>query len=155
MVRSKSFDTLEVREIGRKEAGESRGFLILWIGIMEDVFQIEGKECKDQERLKICRKNPCQSEEGALAWDRQLFWASGSGQGEVGGSRKKFSGGEGRVKARVRLLRARGSAELKKVASGPATLGQRDRKVGSQVIGEDRSRLPGRGTVGEVRREGR
>ena len=30
-----------------------------------------------------------------------------------------------------------------------------DRKVGSQVIGEDRSRLSGRGTVGEVRRGGR
>ena len=26
MMRSKSFDTQEVREIGRKEAGESRGF---------------------------------------------------------------------------------------------------------------------------------
>ena len=36
-----SFDTQEVREIGRKEAGES----ILWMGIMEDVFQMEGKEC--------------------------------------------------------------------------------------------------------------
>ena len=34
---SKSFDTREVREIGQKEAGESRGFPILWIGIIEDV----------------------------------------------------------------------------------------------------------------------
>ena len=31
MMRSKSFDTQEVREIGRKEAGESRGFPILCI----------------------------------------------------------------------------------------------------------------------------
>ena len=52
-MRSKSFDTQEVREIGRKEAGESRGFPIMWMGITEDVFQIEGKECKVQERLKV------------------------------------------------------------------------------------------------------
>ena len=38
-MRSKSFDTQEVREIGRKEAGESRGFPILCMGIIEDVFQ--------------------------------------------------------------------------------------------------------------------
>ena len=53
MMRSNSFDTQEVREIGQKEAGESRGFPILWMGIMEDVFQMEGKECEDQERLKM------------------------------------------------------------------------------------------------------
>ena len=45
MMRSKSFDTQEVREIGRKEAEESRGFPMLWMGIIEDVFQMEGKEC--------------------------------------------------------------------------------------------------------------
>ena len=50
---SNSFDTQEVREIGRKEAGESRGFPILWMGIIEDVFQMEEEECKDQERLKM------------------------------------------------------------------------------------------------------
>ena len=50
---SKSFETQEVREIGRKETGESRGFAILWMGIIEDVFQMEGKECKVQERLKM------------------------------------------------------------------------------------------------------
>ena len=54
---SKSFETQEGREISRKEAGESRGFPILWMGIMKDVFQMEGKECKDQERLKMCRKS--------------------------------------------------------------------------------------------------
>ena len=53
MMRSNSFDTNEVREIGRKEAGESRGIPILCMGIMEDVFQMEGKECEDQERLKM------------------------------------------------------------------------------------------------------
>ena len=41
MMRSKSFDTQEIREIGGKEAGESRRFPILWIGIIEDVFQME------------------------------------------------------------------------------------------------------------------
>ena len=53
MMRSKSFDTQEVREIGRKEAGESRGFPILWMGIMEGVFQMKGKECEVQEILKM------------------------------------------------------------------------------------------------------
>ena len=49
---SKSFDTQKVKKIGRKEAGESRGFPILCMGIMEDVFQMEGKECEDK-RLKM------------------------------------------------------------------------------------------------------
>ena len=54
----------------------------------------------------------------------------------------------------MRLFRARDLAELGKVASGSAEQGLwlGDRKMGSQVIGEDRSRLPGRGTVMEVRR---
>ena len=52
-----------------------------------------------------------------------FVWANGSGGGEVGGSRKKFSGREGRAKRRVRLHRARGSAELGGVASGSATQG--------------------------------
>ena len=53
MMRSKIFETQEVREIGRKKAGESRGFPILWMGIIEGAFQIEGKECKIQEKLKM------------------------------------------------------------------------------------------------------
>ena len=53
MMRSNSFDTLEVRQIGREEAGQSRGFPILWMGIMEDVFQMEGKDREDQERFKM------------------------------------------------------------------------------------------------------
>ena len=56
MMRSNSFDMQEVREIGQKEAGESRGFPILCMGIIENVFQIEGKECEDQERLKMWRR---------------------------------------------------------------------------------------------------
>ena len=53
MMRLKSFETHEVREIGRKEAGESRGIPILCMGIIEDVFQMERKECEDQETLKM------------------------------------------------------------------------------------------------------
>ena len=56
MMRSNSFDMQEVREIIRKEVGESRGFRIMWMRIIEDVFQMEGKKCKDQERLKMCRR---------------------------------------------------------------------------------------------------
>ena len=51
MMYSKSFKTQKMREIGRKKAGESRGFPILCIRITEDVFLMEGKKCKDQERL--------------------------------------------------------------------------------------------------------
>ena len=65
IMRSKSFETQEVREKSRKEAGQSRGFPILWMGII-DVFQIEGKECKVQEKLRCEEQNPCQSEEDVL-----------------------------------------------------------------------------------------
>ena len=47
MMRSNSFETQEVREIGPKEVGEPRGFAILCMGIIEDVFQMVGKECED------------------------------------------------------------------------------------------------------------
>ena len=69
----------------------------------------------------------------------------------------RFSGRERRANGRVRLLRARGSAELREVASGSAMQGLslRNGKVRFQVSGIDRSRFPGRRTVGEVRRGGR
>ena len=69
----------------------------------------------------------------------------------------KFSGRKWRAKGRVRLLRARGSAELREVASGSATQGLwlRNRKVRPQVSGIDQSRFPGRRTVRKVRRGGR
>ena len=69
----------------------------------------------------------------------------------------KFSKGERRAKERMRLLRARGSAELREVASGSAaqSLWLRNGKVRSQVGGINRGRLPGRRTVGKIRREGR
>ena len=83
-----------------------------------------------------------------------FVWANGSGRGKVGGSRKKFSESERRAKRRVRLHGARSSAEVGKVPSGSATQGLwlRNGEVRSQVGGIDRSRFPGRRTVGEVRR---
>ena len=74
MVRSKSFDTQEVIEIGWKKGGESRGFPILWIGIIiiENVLQMEERECEVQERLKIRRRESCQKEKSALAWNKKL-----------------------------------------------------------------------------------
>ena len=53
MICSKRFDTQGVSGIGRKEAGESGGFPNLWVGLMKDVFQMEGKECKVQKSLKM------------------------------------------------------------------------------------------------------
>ena len=49
------------------------------------------------------------------------------------------------------LFMAYGSAELGQVASGSATqsLCLGNRKVGSQVVGVDRSRIPRRGAVGK------
>ena len=44
MMRSISFETQDVREIDRKEVGDSRSFPILWMGIIEDVFQMERKD---------------------------------------------------------------------------------------------------------------
>ena len=35
MMRSKSFETQKVREMGRKQLEESRGFPIMWMGIIE------------------------------------------------------------------------------------------------------------------------
>ena len=85
------------------------------------------------------------------------MWASGSGGGKVGGSRKNFSGRERRAEGQVRLLKARGSAELRKVASGSVTQGLwlRNGKVRSQVSDIDQSRFPGRRAVEEIRRRGR
>ena len=42
--------------ISRKKVGESRGFSILQMEIIEDIFQMEEKGGKDQERLKMCRR---------------------------------------------------------------------------------------------------
>ena len=64
----------------------------------------------------------------------------------------KFSGRERRAKRPVKLHGARGSAEVREVAPGSATQGfsLRNRKVGSQISGIDRSRFLGRRTVRKV-----
>ena len=51
-----SFDVQEVREVGQKETGESRGFPNLRSGITEKDFSIKVKECKYQEKLKMQRR---------------------------------------------------------------------------------------------------
>ena len=48
-----TFETQEVGEIGWKEAGEWRGFPILWMGVIGKDFQLREKESKNQERLEI------------------------------------------------------------------------------------------------------
>ena len=70
---------------------------------------------------------------------------------------RNSSGEKGEQKKGLRLFRAHGLVELGKVASGSASQGLwlGDGKVGFQVVGESRSQLPGRGTVGEVGRRGR
>ena len=52
----------------------------------------------------------------------------------------------------MRLLRARRKGNLCSAMQG---LWLGDREVRSRVVGDDRSRLPGRGTFGEARRGGR
>ena len=130
--------------IGQKEARESKAFLILWMGIIEDVFQMEGNECKNQER-SMPERGRCFSMglatlSGPVAVNKKRFVSAA----------RNFSEGEGEAKREMHLFTARGSAELEKVASGSATQSfwLENRKVGSQVIGEDRSRLLGRRTVG-------
>ena len=53
MMRLKSFETQKVRGIGQKETGESKCFLISWMGIIKYIFQVEAKKFEDQERLKM------------------------------------------------------------------------------------------------------
>ena len=49
-MRSKSFETQDVREIGRKEVAESKGFPILWMEMIENVVQTERKEYKKTKK---------------------------------------------------------------------------------------------------------
>ena len=44
MMRSESFVTQEVRMLGQKKTGDLIDFPMLWMGITEDVFQIDRKE---------------------------------------------------------------------------------------------------------------
>ena len=51
MMRSKNFETQKVRD--RPEGNRRVERLFHLMGIIKDVFQMEGKECKDLERLKM------------------------------------------------------------------------------------------------------
>ena len=75
---------------------------------------------------------------------------------EICGSHNKFSGKEGRAERGMRLLRARSQSELEKVTSDSDTqdLWMRNGKVGSELVGVVKYRLPGRSTVGKVRKGG-
>ena len=61
-VRSKSFETQEVKEIGQNEDGELTGFLVLWTGMIMEVFQMVREKLVVQERLKICRRSAPEGE---------------------------------------------------------------------------------------------
>ena len=78
--------------------------------------------------MSLWKKAGCQTESKAL---EKLIR-------EVGGNRRRFGDGKELAKRQVRLLWARGTAELGKVASGFATqdLWLGDRKVGSWVMGK-------------------
>ena len=69
MMRAKCIETQKVREMNRKEAGESIwSFPILLMGMIKNVFQMKRKKCRSQERLKMWRK----SMPGALALGKRL-----------------------------------------------------------------------------------
>ena len=52
------------------------------------------RNAKTTKDWRCEEENLCQSEEDALAWDRQLCLGQCSGQGKVGVSREKFCGRE-------------------------------------------------------------
>ena len=117
---------------------------------------MEGKKCRDQERLKMSWRKFIPERGRCFSMGQTTMSGPVCRRGEVCISRTKFMERKRRAERRMRLLTARGSVGLGRVASGSATLGLLlgNRKVGSQVVGEDRCRLPGRGTVG-VKRPGR
>ena len=121
------------------------------MGIIETVFQMEGK--KSPGKIKNVKKKIHARARKVLSHGigkYMYIWVSGSVRGKICGSREKFSGGEGKAERRTRLLGTPGLVELGMVAPGSATLDLwlGNSKVRSQVIGKDRSRLPGRGTLG-------
>ena len=99
MMRLKSFEIQEVREIGRKKAKESIGFPILWMEIIEDVFQMKEKECRDLERLKMCRRKSHARARKVLQNGMGNFvWASKSGQVRFVAAARNFGGEKGEQK---------------------------------------------------------
>ena len=82
--------------------------------IIQDVFQMEGKKCKDQERLKRCRKKSM-SDRGRCF---SMGWATLSGPVAVDVERfvgaARNSVGQKRSRKKITLLRAYGSVELER-----------------------------------------
>ena len=127
------------------------------MGIIEDVFQMEGKERKVQERLKMWKENPCQKEDAALAWDRQL--CLGQWQWMKRGWRQPHE------IPRERKESKRTSETPQSTWLGGAQWGSlwlcyagplaKKQKMRFQVSCIDRSRFPERRTVREVRRGGK
>ena len=89
-------------------------------------------------------KNPCQSEKGATTWDRQLCLCQWQWTRKGLWQPQKIQLGRRGAKRSMRLLRARGSATLKKEASGSCYAVPFAGKsiVGPQIVFKDRSLLP-------------
>ena len=65
MMRLKSFEIQEVRKIGQKEARESSGFPILWMVIIENIFQMEERKTEKWD-LRLSTKTEEESLEEEL-----------------------------------------------------------------------------------------
>ena len=109
-----------------------------------------GKSLMKREKSTEPRTDPCMglaTLSGPVAVEEERFVAA----------TRNLAGKKGKTERRMRLRRACVSAELGQVPSGSHTQGLwlKNRIVGSQVVGEDRSRLPIRGTFGGVRKRGR
>ena len=108
------------------------------------------RNAKTKTDWRCEEENPCQSEEGALAWDRKLCldqWR-----------RTRRGWRQPQEIQQVRKESKRTSETPQGTWLGGAQRGSfwlRNGKVRSQVSGIDRSRFPGRRTVREVRRGGR
>ena len=91
------------------------------MGIINEDFQMEGKECKDHNRLKIRSR----AREVLQFWVGDFLWVGCGGKGEVGSSHKKFSKGERKLGRGMRLLGAGCPLVLRQLASGSTAQGLR------------------------------
>ena len=105
----------------------------------------------------VKKKNPCQSEEDALAWDKQLCLSQWQGtrigwRQPLESHRRRWGSRRASDTPQGTWLGGALKGNLWLCCAGSLAGKQ---KIEIQVIGEDQSRFPWRGTVGEVRREGR
>ena len=150
MICSKSFETQEVREIGRNEEGESRSFPILCMRILEDVFYMEGKECTDQERSKMCGRKFMHKRERYFSMGKATLSGPAAVNKErfVAAAKNSAVEKEEQKKNETRQGTCLGGARTGSLCFYYARPLAGNGKEGFQVVGEDRSRLSGRGTVG-------